>query len=243
MIFNGVDFSQWMRCNPTRRLMPEMDVTAYDRPGGDGAAYAGSRLKPLEIPVHCRLTLPGWRHEQVAAVRREVAAALSADAPAWLELGDEADVRYLAKVTDAGELSDLWHTGACTVTFTAFDPVAFGRLRSATVPSGGSVDIDVGGTWPTWPTLAATSAVRDSTTGLWGVTLDSGDHLRVVTGTASAVTVAMDCAPDARTCLVGGAVKLPTPDSDWLRLSPGKHTVAMDKGTGAAVLTWYERWL
>ena len=34
-----------------------------------------------------------------------------------------------------------------------------------------------------------------------------------------------------------------TTDSDWLVLEPGTHTLAIDNGTGAATVTFVERWL
>lgn len=242
MIFNGTDFDLWMRTSATRRLLPPVEADAREVPGRNGSAFASSRLGNLEIEVFARLDLGAYTAAQLAAARRAVGAALFAEAPAPLYLDEDPDVYYMAVLTNTSDLSSLWKNGSCTLEFTAYDPVAYGAQRTATVPSGGSVNIDVGGTYPTRPVFSTTNASRGDDN-LWGVKLDDGPHLRTVLPTANTKTVVFDC--EARSCAVGAArtPKLPTIDSDWLELAPGQHTVANDAGTGGCTVAWRERWL
>lgn len=208
-------------------------------PGMDGGVLVSNDLDPLEIKVTCRLTTDtidprevqqAWA-DAVARIRRAGAQALylTPDRFRMAVLAGETPLEY-ANYSATGEL-----------TFLCADPVAYGREREITVPSGGSVTFHVDGTYPTAPTIAAASAVRDGTALVWGIRLDAGDYVHVATGSASAMSVAVDCA--ARTCKVNAEPAMATLDSDWLELAPGQHTLAMDKGTGAATVTFRERWL
>ena len=125
------------------------------------------------------------------------------------------------------------------LTFTVTNPIAYGRERTITVPSGGSVIFIVDGTAPTRPRIAA-SATRSASSQVWGLRLDEGDYLHVETGVSSACAVAIDC--EERTLRINNNPAIPTLDSDWLELSPGEHTIRMDNGVGAATITYYERW-
>ena len=86
----------------------------------------------------------------------------------------------------------------------------------------------------------ANSAVRNSSSLVWGVKVDNADFVHVATGSSSSRKVEIDS--EKRICKVANAIALPTLDSDWIVLEPGAHTVAMDNGTGAATLSWVERW-
>ncbi|MBR0403778.1 MAG: phage tail family protein [Eggerthellaceae bacterium] len=208
-------------------------------PGMDGGVLVSNDLDPLEIKVTCRLTTDtidprevqqAWA-DAVARIRRAGTQALylTPDRFRMAVLAGETPLEY-ANYSATGEL-----------TFLCADPVAYGREREITVPSGGSVTFHVDGTYPTAPTIAAASAVRDGTALVWRLRLDGGAYIAVETGSASARKVDADCA--RRVCKVADAVKLPTLESDWIVLEPGSHTLQMDKGTGAATVTYRERWL
>ena len=160
--------------------------------------------------------------------------------PKRLVLPDTPDRYYLAVPSGPVELERGIGGELAQLAFELTDPVAYGAYRTASLPSAGSVSIGVGGTAPTFLRVAATSAVRNSSSLVWGVIADSADFIHVATGSASSRKVEID--GDVRTCKVAGALSLPTLDSTWIELSPGAHTVRMDNGTGAATLSWYERW-
>lgn len=179
-----------------------------------------------------------------AAERRDklstLAAWLDVDEPKKLVLPDTPE-RYYMAIAD-GEVTPERGIGGeiAELTFIITDPIAYGEVREITVPSGGSVSFTVGGTAPTKPIITASSAVRNSSSQVWGVRLDETDYIHVGTGTASACAIVIDC--DARTLTVNNTVDIPTLDSDWFELAPGTHTCRMDNGTGAATIRFQERW-
>lgn len=168
-----------------------------------------------------------------------VAALLRSDGPAPLSLAP--GIYRLAVLQGATDLEFNTYSAHANLTFLCPDPVAYGNERSVTVPSGGSATFAVGGTYPTKPAISAAQAVRDGSALVWGLRLDDADQLQVATGSASAKPVALDC--QARTCTVDGSVALPTLASDWFELSPGTHTIANNKGSGACTVTFRERWV
>ena len=99
---------------------------------------------------------------------------------------------------------------------------------------------NVDGTYKAAPVITA-NATRNASSLVWGLRLDEGDYLHIATGSASARPITANCGE--RTLSVNGSVAIPTLDSDWLELEPGVHTLRMDNGTGAATVTWRDRWL
>lgn len=206
--------------------------------GLDGAAFAGSKLGPLEITVTARIATAIIDPRDIQRTWADAVAAIRKTEPKPLYLV-EGRYRNAILVEDT-PLEFATYSATGKLKFACPDPVSFGTSRSVTVPSGGSVTFEVGGTYPAAPYISA-SAVRDSSSQVWGLRLDSADFIHVATGSASARAVRIDCAK--RTLTVASAAKLPTLDSDWLSLPPGSHTLQMDNGTGAATVTFAERWL
>lgn len=164
---------------------------------------------------------------------------LDVDEPKKLILPDTPDRYYLAVPEGELQLTRGMKAEYGRLAFTVIEPTAYGEEHSVIVPSGGSATFHVGGTAATKPSIAA-NATRDASSLVWGLRLDDGDFVHVATGSSSAKPVSIDC--DERTSTVDGSVSLPTLDSDWLVLTPGEHTLTMDNGTGAATVTWRERW-
>lgn len=218
--------------------IPRASADLREVSGMDGAAYFGNVLEPLEIAVTARLSTDVIDERDIQREWARLASMLRKDSPRPLKLTE--DRYWNAVFTGQNNLDFTTYSATAQLTFTCPDPISYGVPESVTVPSGGSVEFEVGGTYPTMPRIEV-SAVRDTSSGLWGVRLDDGDFLHVATGANAARKVKLDCAD--RTCIVNGNVALPTLDSDWLVLEPGTHTLANDLGTGAATVTWIERWL
>ena len=171
---------------------------------------------------------------------------LNVDEPKKLVLPDTPDRYYMA--IPVGNIDLLRHIGAETavVSFDIVDPIAYGREVTVNVPSAGSVTFNVGGTAPTKPKISATGAIRDSQSLVYGLRLDNSDYAYVATGTDNSTKVNIDC--DERYVILNsgtlsqqvGMITLP---SNWLEFKPGAHTLVMDNGTGAATVTYRERWL
>ncbi len=236
-VYDGVDLGAYLKCNFERPLAPPTSVETLDVPGRDGAVFREARLEPLDIPVHVRLKPSGT---DAAGLRHLLAPLLVKREPKALVLPDEA-LTYYAVLKGDSALDRLWTSGAADLVFHCPDPVAYGAVKTATVPSGGSVTVTVGGNYPTSPTITAGAAVRNSSSLVWGVRLDGGDFVHVPTGSSSSRKVEVDCA--AASCKVANSIAMITLDSDWLELTPGQHILKMDQGTGAATVKWIERWM
>ena len=237
LIYNGHDFaSLFVYGDPTFSILDAQPVLE-DVNGRNGQAFLGMTYGSSQVSFTVGIVDDALDRRNAFS---QLGQWLMVDEPKPLYLPDTPDRYYLAVPNGAIEVERCIKADKAPVTFLLVDPIAYGETKTATIPSGGSVTINVGGTAPTMPTIAAASAVRDATSLVWGLRLDSADYVHVETGSASARRVDIDCGE--RVCKVANAAKLPTLDSDWLVLSPGSHTVAMDNGTGAATLTWRERW-
>lgn len=208
-------------------------------PGRDGVLVTGSEMEMPQVS----LVFAMGQHQDGGGMDeiRQLMHILDVKEPKKLELGDDGGLYYMALPSGERAWIRTPSSGMVEVPFLVVDAAMYGEQRTATVPSGGSVTFTVGGTYNTKPTLLATSAVRDSSSGQWGVRLDAGKVLRFAFSSNTSRRVEVDCG--ARTAKVASSAALPTLDSDWFEFSPGSHTVQMDLGTGAATLTWIERWM
>lgn len=237
LIYDGHDFSTLFVWGDPELSILNAQPDVREVSGRNGAAFVG--LKYGTSTVAFTVAAQG-NAEQRRVAFSMLGQWLMVDEPKALYLPDTPDRYYLAVPSGALDLKRAIDAESAKVTFMLTDPVARGDSQTASLPSGGSVSINVNGTAPTYLNVAAASAVRDGTSQTWGVRLDASDYLHVATGSNSARSVEIDS--EERTCKVQGALALPTLDSDWLVLEPGTHTVAMDYGTGAATLSWVERW-
>lgn len=238
-IFDGVDYANILDVASIE--MPALPQTSPDlryATGRDGALLAGNAFQPLEITVKARLATDTIDERDIQRRWAEVAARMRTAEPRPLSISE--GIYRNAVLQDESPLDFKTYSAVAELKFLCPDPVAYGIERTVTVPSGGSVTFNVGGTYRTRPKVTA-QAVRNSSSNLWGIRLDGADYIHVATGSASARAVSIDC--DARTCTVAGNAAMITLDSDWLELEPGTHTLAMDNGTGEATVTFRERWL
>lgn len=233
--FDGHDLSDLFTITDVTRSVAAWETTSVDVPGRNGSMVTGTRAVPVDVSMTLWTKAPTVMERQESL--RALAAWLAVDEPKALQLGDENGLWRMALPVEAGEVAQHFEADSTTLTFRCYDPILYGDEVTVTVPSGGSVTFTVGGTAPTWPTVAASSALEGSS-GYWRLILDEGDHLDADTG-SSAKAVSADCAK--RVLRVNNSVQMLQPSADWLRLTPGEHTVRMN-GTGAATLTWRERW-
>lgn len=238
VIYDGHDFSEICICGDPKLAFHDMRSVEREADGIDGSKVVGTRLAKGTVEFTC--TLLGRDAMQRRMSLSRLMAWLRVDGPRELVLPDMPSWSYMAVPSGKIDLSRHVDAEQFQLSFAVVDPVAYGDEHSAEVPSGGSVTLHVGGTAPTRPTVAAQSAVRNSTSHAWGVRLDSADYMHVDTGSSSAHAVSLDCG--ARAALLDGVPTVMTLTSDWLELTPGKHVLEMDEGTGAATVTWRERW-
>lgn len=237
LVLGGVDLSEEYEVVDVRRPVPSPVPNLVSVPGMDGYAFMGADTMPQ--PIRFTLVSKVMGYDERRREARQIAAVLNTAEPVEVAFSNDDGLYYVAVVSEPPDYREFVTFGAMTVTMQPLHSAMYGAERSVTVPSGGSVDFVVGGSYPTSPIVTAT-AVR-GTSSLWGLILDELDFVHVATGSSSGRDVVLDCGQ--RTLTIQGSAAVPTLDSDWLRLSPGEHSLRMDNGTGAATVTWRERWL
>jgi len=218
---------------------PELKVDVFDRVGGDGSVLRSAHLGERTITLECRAYRNRWR--EFDRVKDEMSQLLLKDGEQVLSLRNHFGEYYMARLVAFEESDRIGGTGIgqFTLTFTAYDPIRFGAKQRATVPSGGSVDIDVSGSYPATFTVSASLASRDSSTKLWGLRFDYGDFLYVSVPTTNSTSISLDSY--TRLVRVSNQPSIVTLESNWPRLDAGRHTVDMTMGTGSATIEWQER--
>lgn len=235
--FDGTTLTSTLVASNVKRPPSNRSISTKQIPGMDGAVVTGAVSQSSTVSM--TLTCFNRDHDSRRDTARWLRSILQTDEPARLAFSDDGGRYYLAMLQKIGE-TDRIDATSWDVTFSVPDPILYGQDVSATVPSGGSVSIEVGGTYPAALRVTASAAVRGSS-GFWGVRLDGGDYMRVALGSDTSRSIDMDSA--GATVYVAGDPALMTLDSDWIMLEPGTHTLAMDQGTGAATASWTERWV
>lgn len=218
---------------------PATRAETMDIPGMDGTMLREITYEPRTITLECRLFEKRW--EDFETLRDTLVSKLMTYEEMKLVLRTHPREYYMAYLNSMTEGDRIGGTGIgyLELEFVASDPCRYGEVRTATVPSGGSVEVLVYGNRPATASVSAAAAVRSSGSTVWGIRFDEGDFVHIATGSSSARVVEID--GETRSAKVAGATSMITLDSNWPVLKPGKHTVRMDEGTGAATLTWQER--
>ena len=242
--FGGLSFdSLGIVVERVRDYLTDLTDDSEDKDGDDGSIYRCVYIPSREITLECRAFEDTWADFD-ALIDTLMVAFLSDREERELRVRTRPGTYYMAHFTgyDEGDREGGTGIGGFTLTFVASDPHRYSDSeRTANIPSAGSVTFTVGGTVPCLPKVQSSVAIRDSTSKLWGVKLDNAVHLRVSPSTTSRKAVSIDCA--SRAVTIDNATSMITLDSNWFEMPPGEHTVAMDEGTGAATITWRERWL
>jgi predicted phage tail component-like protein len=238
VIFDGHDLDELFICGEPEITILDMTPNIKPTDAHEGAVFAGTSFGTSTVKF--QIAVIGESAEARRNAFSNLGMWLDVDEPKRLVLPDTPDRYYMAVPSGGLDIKRHYDGEIATLTFVLVNPVAYGREISFTVPSGGSITFNVGGTYKTRPRIQA-SAVRDSSSLVYGLRLDEQDFVHIATGSASARTVDVDC--DERTCKVNSSVSMITLDSDWLEFEPGTHTLRMDNGTGAATVTYRERWL
>lgn len=211
-------------------------------PGAHGDTFRARTMGPRKLSFTLWTHISQDSHADLQAEAALLASWLWPSSPGLLVLTISDEDGRVRLVVPDGDLNfdEYERRGAIRLSFVQPDPICdLGSAKTYTVPSGGSVTLVTGGTHPAKIAVAATSAVRNSTSLLWSLTFDSQDKLRIATGSSSGRAISIDCA--TRAVKLAGATHMVTLDSDWPELWPGTHTVTMDQGTGTATLTVQDR--
>lgn len=234
--FDGVDLTETFVVSDLRRALVPRDVSLVDVPGRDGSLFSSvsnsSRTITMTMTVRSQDVLA--RSQSI----RQLAAILSTTEPRPLSISDDGGLYYMAVPSSDVDGERFINAERFDVTFTCPDGWLYGETQTETLPSGGTLSIDVGGTAPTWPTITAeaTGGTQDS----WIVTLEDGTGIYAAIPSGTTYDLTANCGE--RTMSVNDSVAMLPPSYDWPRLAPGTHTLTMAQGTGDATVTWQERW-
>lgn len=236
--FDGHDLTEYCVVSDLDNPLLPREVETVDVPGRDGSIYVGTKLSPRTIGM--TLTVRGATDVARQEAARELASILAVSEPKPLDLGIDGGIYYMAMPVADDDGERYRNATRYAVEFRVPDPVGYGDEVTVTVPSGGSVTFEVGGTYPTKPLVSASAAANGSG-GYWRLRLEDGSYLiaTIPSGVSTAPVVA-DC--HAPWLKVNGNVVMLDAYADWLVLTPGEHTIEM-AGTGAATVKYRERWL
>jgi len=240
LTYDGFDLTRYAHVKLERPVGPSLRVESEQVPGRDGSVLTSLQLDELTITAHC--TLRRRYYYEWERVRMELAAAFTKMGERELTLPDEPGLYRMAtaSLTDNVQ-TPLVPPVEFSVEFVCHDVIAYGGEHSVTIPSDGYVMFEVGGMLPVGVRIVAESAVRDSSTGLWGVRFDDGSVLNVALASNAARKVEIDS--PSRAVKVANATDMVTLDSTWPKLEPGTHAVRRYLGTGTATVSWIERYL
>lgn len=237
ILYDGHDLESVMVVGDPEITWHTFSPETVDVPGRDGTVVRDVTLGPASVSMAVAV-------EGEASERRHrlsiLGSWLRVDSARPLVLPDTPDRYYLAVPDGALDMRRAIRGELSRLTFRITEPAAYGKRQNVTVPSGGTAQVVVGGTYPTGMKIEG-AVTRNSSSNVWGIRLDEGDFIHIDTGSNSSRAISIDT--DSRVAKVSGSVALPTLDSDWLHFDVGKHTLRNDQGAGSVTVSWVERWL
>ena len=234
IVYAGNDFSPICSAEVSEPAACSVIAEALRVPGRAGALMTLRYVPPVDVRVKLFLD-PGYRGGAVdlAELRAVVRSWLSVPEGGTLVLPSDPSREYRdALLIGASSWSQLFDSGECELTFTLFDPIAYGMLRVER-----ESPFVVGGTWATWPELRA---VAEAGSGLQ-VGIAGGAFLRVEYEFAGGEAVVVDCAEERVWIDDGDARDCVTLGSDFFCLEPGDCELAV-AGCSYFEVRFWERW-
>lgn len=236
IIYNGIDLSDACSAQVVGRSLNSLAVESMRVAGRPGALPVDSWVSPEDVRVRLMMD-PGFKPDTngMADMRHRLRSWLLRPGPGELVLPDEPEMVYHdAFLVDAGDWTQLFEDGECEVTFTLFDPVAYGLERVERTAS-----FEVGGTWRTWPEFSLVAAAGGGIT----VTCAAlGMSVVMEDAFVGGELVVIDCADES--VLVDGADARDavTLGSDFFALEPGGCALSFT-GCTRFETRFCERWL
>lgn len=152
--FNDIDLPDFVLVNKlTNSLLPEVTQKTIKVPGRWGLYDFGNEVGVREIEME--YTIVASDSVDLRAKAREFANWLYYDEAKPLIIMEEPDKTYYAKVTGNTEVEEILRLGQGTVTFTCYDPFAYGDEKTVDLVAeeGEAVEVTNEGDSETYPTL------------------------------------------------------------------------------------------
>ena len=236
IVYAGRDFGEYCTAEVVGRSVTPVVAEAMAVPGRAGALLVSGYVPPVDVVVRLFLDV-GFKADVVrlAEIRHLLAFWLCVPGGGDLVLPDEPGRVYRdALLVDAGAWDELFSDGKCDLTFTLFDPIAYGDERVEL-----TTDFEVGGTWQTHPVFTITTGA--------GPAIELGylwhnKRIRVEGGFAAGDVIIIDCG--AETVSVNGvdARDRVTLGSDFFAFEPGEAHISC-LGFFDVETRFFERWV
>ena len=233
-MFGGRDLGDLVSSKVVGRSVNAFAMEAMRAAGRAGAEVVSSWVPPEDVVVRLWLDLrKSTDTAGLSELRHELRARLSQPRGAELVLPDDPALAYRgALVTAAMGWDDLFEGGSCDVTFTLFDPVAYGEERTFA-----GADVTVGGTAATLPIFSLVAAAGSAVQ----VGVAGGRAVRVERAFSGGEAAVIDCEAERVTVAGADAIADVTLGSDFFSLSPGECRLAFE-GCSSHSVTFSERW-
>lgn len=235
IVYAGNDFSRYCSAQVIGRGVHALAADSLAVPGRAGALPLPAHVPPEDVRVKLMLDCgyaPG--SVELSRIRHELRRWLCQPGCSTLVLPDDPELEYHdALLTDAESWTDLFECGECEVTFTLFDPVAYGMERAER-----TLLFEVGGTWPTLPVVEMTATVGSS---VQVSNVTASRSVLVERTFEGGEAVVIDCAAEAVTIDGADSRNKVALGSDFFALDPGACELAFS-GCSAHTVRFRERW-
>lgn len=235
LIFNGIDFGQWLDVvNIQRSLGPPLSNATLKLTGTNGERFLNQSYGPKTVTVDYQITASS--PEDLKNTMLMMGGLLYTRQPARLELVDMAGLNLyeLAIAEGATPLEQMLHLGRGSMTFKVLDGTFTSKTKTTTaIP----VTLNYLGTASAWPKI--------SITGVTGpVTVTNGANGKKINYTGSLTpgqTLILDHGTQSATIAGADKSSFISLDSNWIDIIPGSNYLLLSSGTGT--MEYYAKWL
>lgn len=157
--YNGHGFGGYVSAELVEPVAHVLAPETARVPGRPGLVLLSAEVEPLELRVRLFMDAPdALTMTQRSEVRRTLRAWLLSTEGAELVMPGEPTLTWHdALCMGVSDWSSLFAEGSALATFECLDPIAYGASASSAAGS-----FDVGGTWPTWPTMLIVASAGSS---------------------------------------------------------------------------------
>lgn len=236
IVYNGHDFSEYCTAEVIEPGAHAVEVQTADIPGLAGLFVQWVDLRPLNITLRLHLALDSSKTDrELMVIRRTLRGWLYCLSGGVLVLPDELGLElHDAVCTKSGNWDKLFEDGYVDVTFTCYDPVAFGDSVSVV----NETTFEVAGTWKTAPRFTLTP-----TAGATSVDLSAnGGEIHLLHDFTGEETVVIDCGT-LKASIDGEDFSMYiTVPSTFFVLEPGENTIEL-ANVADFTCEYTERWV
>lgn len=237
-----LELTEHFRVVDVVRPYPIRSATVDKAPGTRGGIITSSVYEPIEISMKLVSVHPD--REERRERMRWLMGILDFDEPRPLQFSDDNGRYYKVIPSGGGERSATFRSDSVEVTFTAPDPIMYGRHMTYDMVSdsaqGVTESVLIDGTASTLPLIDANFISGSSPDYTWGIV--AGDHVMRfdVLYSATGFALSVDC--EEQTARLNASPVTPIIGTEWLVLDPGEINITIE-GPGEVHFEWDERWL